>query len=216
MRLGCIGCAVVVMGLIFVLVVSGGFLFLSGNILEEPKFESLDWSRGDASGARAKLDEIILRDVGQSGRQDPVNLNEREVNALVARYLAETAGLRFDPFAVKLLQGQFLLQGRTAIRNLLQGPPFAQLAPSLPAAQLNRPIWISARGYIAIEPGTQGGKPGRARVVLTEFELGKQPIGSWPFTIVMGPTGLGLLRWPVPGVLRDVEIEDRRVVVRTR
>jgi hypothetical protein len=216
MRLGCIGCAVLTMGLIFILVVSAGFLFLSGNILEEPKLETLDWSRGDASPARVKLDEIVLRDTGQSGRQDPINLNEREVTALVARHLAETAGLRFDPFVIRLLQGRFLLQGRTAIRDLLQGPPFAQLAPTLPAAQLDRLIWITAHGYIAIEPGTPGGKPGRARVVLTEFELGKQPVGSWPFSIVMGPAGSWLLRWPVPGVLRDVEIEDRRIAVRTR
>jgi hypothetical protein len=216
MKPGCVGCLILIVGLIFLAALGGGFLFLSGNIFEEPHFEVLDWSRADAPAARYRLQEIVLRDTGQSGRQDPITLSERETNALVARHLAETAGLRFEPFAMRLVQGQFVLQGRTVLRSLLQGPPFAQLATYLPASQLDRSIWITVRGYITVEPGEPGGKPGRARVVLTEFNLGRQPVGSWPFPVVMGSAGSGLLKWPVPGTVRDVEIEDRRVVIRTR
>jgi hypothetical protein len=32
---------------------------------------------------------------------------------------------------------------------------------------------------------------------------------------VMGPAGSRLLKWPVPGSVRGINIEDRRVVVRT-
>ena len=216
MKLGCAGCLILIVALTFFAVLAGGFLFLSGNIFEEPHFEVLDWSRGDASAARYKLSEIIQRDTGQSGRKDPIVLSEREINALLARHLSETAGLRFDPFATRLTQGQFLLQGRTVLRSLLQGPPFAQLAAALPAAQLDQPIWLSVRGYIALQPGEPGGKPGRARVMLTEFNLGRQPVGNWPFSVAMGPAGSRLLTWPVPGALRDIDIEDRRVVIRTR
>ena len=216
MKLGCAGCLILIVVLAFLAILVGGFVFLSGNIFEEPHFEALDWSRADASAVRSTLREIILRDAGQSGRQDPVLLSEREINALVARHLAETAGLRFDPFAIRLVQGQFLLQGRTVLRSLLQGPPFAQLAAYLPASQLNRPIWITVRGYIAVRPGEPGGKPGQARVALTEFTLGRQPVGNWPFSAVMGSAGSGLLKWPVPGAVRDVDIEDRKVVIRTR
>ena len=216
MKFGCAGCLILIVALTFLLAVVGGFFVLSGNIFEEPRFEGLDWSRADASGTRSKLYEIVLRDAGQSGRQDPIILTEREINAWVVRYVAETAGLRFDPFAIRLTQGQFVLQGRTVLRSLLQGPPFAKLVPYLPASQLNRPIWITVRGYVAVQPGVPGGKPGRGRVILTEFNLGKQPVGSWPFSAVMGPAGTGLLSWPVPGAVRDIDIEDRRVVIQTR
>ncbi len=216
MKLGCAGCLALIVVLIFLATLVGGFFFLSGNIFGEPRFEVLDWNRADASAARYRLHEIILRNTGQSGRQDPIILSEREINALVARQLSETARLRFEPFAVRLVQGRFLLQGRTVLRSLLQGPPFAQLAAYLPASQLDRHIWITARGYVAVQPGEPGGKPGRARVVLTEFSLGKQPVGSWPFSAVMGSAGSGLLKWPVPGAVRDVDIEERRVVIRTR
>jgi hypothetical protein len=216
MKLGCVGCLILVIAVIFLGVLVGGFIFLSGNIFEEPRFEAVDWSRSDASAARSTLREIILRDAGQSGRQDPVLLSEREINALVARHLAETAGLRFDPFAIRLVQGQFRLQGRTVFRSLLQGPPFAQLAGYLRPSQLDQPIWITVRGYIAVQPGEPGRKPGQARVVLTEFNLGTQPVGNWPFSAVMGSAGARLLKWQVPGTLRDVDIEARRVVIRTR
>jgi hypothetical protein len=216
MKLGCAGCLILGVALTFIVALAGGFIFLSGNIFEEPRFETLEWSRADASSARATLREIILRDTGQSGRQDPILLSEREVNGLVARHLAETAELRFDPFAIKLVQGQFRLQGRTVLRSLLQGPPFAQIAGYLPASQLNRPIWITVRGHVAVRPGDPGGKAGQARMVLTEFSLGRQPVGNWPFSAAMGSTGMGLLKWPVPGNVRDIDIEDRRVVIRTR
>jgi hypothetical protein len=216
MKLGCGGCLLFLVAIGFLAVLAGGFLFLSGNILEEPRLLVIDWSRADASAARYKLAEIVQRDIGQSGRKDPIILAEREINALLARHLSEAAGLHFDPFATRLTEGQFLLQGRTLIRNLLQGPPFAQLAGYLPPAQLDRPIWLSARGYIALQPGNPGGKPGRARVMLTEFNLGMQPVGSWPFSVVMGPAGSRLLTWSVPGALQSIDIEDRRVVIRTR
>ncbi|SRR6266511_311069 len=216
MKLGCAGCLILIVLLVFLAAVVGAFFVLSGNMFQEPRFEVLDWSRADVAATRSKLYEIAQRDAGQSGRQDPIILTEREVNAWLVRHLAETAGLRFDPFAMRLTQGRFVLQGRTPLRSLFQGPPFAQLVPYFPAAQLNRPIWITVRGYVSVQPGEPGGKPGRARVTLTEFNLGKQPVGSWPFSVVMGPAGLGLLSWPVPGVVRDIDIADRRVVIETR
>jgi hypothetical protein len=216
MKFGCAGCLVLAVGLAFMAAVVAGFFVLSGNIFEEPRVEVLDWSRADASAVRSKLYEIVQRDAGQSGRQDPIVLSERDLNAWMARHLAETAGLRFDPFALRLTQGQFVLQGRTILRNLLQGPPFAQLVPFIPAAQLNRPLWITVHGYVSVQPGGAGGKPGRARVTLTEFDLGKQPVGNWPFSVVMGPAGWGLLSWPVPGVVRNIDIEDKRIVIQTR
>ncbi len=216
MKLGCAGCLILIVGVIFLLVVGGAFVFLSGNIFEPPPFEPFEWSRGDAFGAQSKLYEIVQRDAGQSSRQDSIILTEREVNALAAQYLAQTGNLRLEPFAVRLRPGQFVLKGRTTLGSLLQGPPFAQARPYLPQAPLARPIWITATGYIAIDQGAPGGNPGIGRVVVTEFSLGQQPVGTWPFSIVMGPAGAKLFRWPVPGTLRDVEIEDRRVAIRTR
>src|SRR6266446_5239781 len=203
MKMGCVGCLFLLIGIIFFGAVAGGFLFLSGNIFEAPPFDAVEWSRGDASSAQSK-------------RQDPVLLSEREANALAAQYLAQTSHLRFEPFGIRLTQGQFTLRGRTELGSILQGPPFAQIRPYLPAAQLARPVWISARGYVALDQGAPGKNLGTARLVVSEFSLGRQPVGTWPFSIVMGPASRKLFRRPVPGTVRDVEIEDRRIVIRTR
>jgi hypothetical protein len=216
MKMGCAGCLLLLIGIIFLAAVAGGFLFLSGNILEAPPFDAVEWSRGDAYSAQSKLYELVQRGAGQSTRQDPVILSEREANALAAQYLAETGHLRFEPFGIRVTQGQFSLRGRTQLGDILQGPPFAQLRPYLPAAQLTRPVWISVKGYIALDQGAPGMKPGTARVVVSEFSLGQQPVGTWPFSIVMGPASTKLFHWPVPGTVRDVEFEERRVVIRTR
>jgi hypothetical protein len=61
----------------FLVVVAGGFLFLSGNIFEEPRFEGIEWRRADASPALSKLAELVQRDAGRSGRQDSILLGER-------------------------------------------------------------------------------------------------------------------------------------------
>ena len=216
MKMGCVGCLLLLVGIIFFTAVAGGFLFLSGNIFEAPPFDAVEWSRGDASTAQSKLYELVQRDAGQSTRQDPVLLSEREANALAAQYLAQTGHLRFEPFAIRLTQGQFTLRGRIQLCSILHGPPFGQIRPYLPAAQLARPVWISARGYVALDQGAPGKNPGTGRVVVSEFSLGRQPVGTWPFSIVMGPASTKIFHWPVPGSVRDVEIEDHRIVIRTR
>jgi hypothetical protein len=65
------------------------------------------------------------------------------VIVLIARHLDETAGLKFDPLAVRLTPAA-VLQGRT-VGNLLQGPPFAQLASQLRGVT-PAPHLITARG----------------------------------------------------------------------
>src|SRR5207249_2369004 len=97
MKMGCVGCLFLVIGIIFFAAVAGGFLFLSGNIFEAPPFDAVEWSRGDASSAQSKLYELVQRDAGQSTRQDPVLLSEREANALAAQYLARRVTCASSP-----------------------------------------------------------------------------------------------------------------------
>ncbi|MBF8288868.1 MAG: hypothetical protein HW381_1976, partial [Candidatus Rokubacteria bacterium] len=51
-KLSCAGCLILVIAVTFLAVLAGAFIFLSGNIFEEPRFEALDWSPANASTAR--------------------------------------------------------------------------------------------------------------------------------------------------------------------
>jgi hypothetical protein len=215
MKPGCIGCGLLVAVVLAIGVSVAGGLFLSVNIFLDPDVRPASFSKSDGFSAQNKLFEVVLRQTGRSGRTDPIVITEREANAFLSRHLEEAAGLRLAPIVVRFTRNEVLVQGQTPLRSLLTGPPFAQVAPYIPGARLDQPVWVTARGHIVVEPDTAG--PVRhGRVELTELALGKQPVSSILLYVMMGPVASGLLRWQVPSVVRAVEIEDGRVLIRTR
>jgi hypothetical protein len=212
---GCLGCGLLVVIVLAIGVAVAGGLFLSVNIFLDPDVRPASFSKSDGFSAQNKLFEVVLRQMGRSARTDPIALTEREANAFLSRHLEEVAGLRLAPIVVRFTRNEVLVQGQTPLRNLLTGPPFAQLAPYVPGARLDQPVWVTVRGRIVVEPDAAGGTR-HGRVELTELALGKQPVSSILVWVMMGPVASGLLRWPVPAVVRAVEIEDGRVLIRTR
>lgn len=216
MRFGCFGCLVLLVAFLVVIVAAAGFIFLSGNMGTPPDVQPTRFTRADGFSAQRKLYELVLRESGRSTRTDPVILSEAEVNAFLANHLTETANLPFSPLIVRFEGGQLELRGQTVLRNLLQGPPFPQLMPYLPAAHLDQTVWVTVRGRFIIDhPRTKGGRT-YARVEVSEFALGKQPVGRWLLWLMLGPAGSKLLRFQVPTIVDSVQIEERRVMIRTQ
>ena len=216
MRLGCFGCLVLGVVVLVVAVGALGIVFLSGNITSPPDVQVTRYSRADGHSAQQKLYELVLRQTGRSSRQDPVVITEQEANAFLANHLAEAADLPFDPLIVRFTNGQIELQGQTPLRNLLQGPPFAQLLPYVSDNRLDRPMWVTIRGRIVIEGKGIEGSRSYGRVDLSDFALGKQELGTWLVSFMMGPTAKRLLRWQVPSVVRDIQLQDGKAIVVTR
>jgi len=216
MRLGCFGCfalAVVVLG---ILVVAGGVLFLSTNILATPDIRPVPYSKADGYAAQQKLYEVYLRQSGRSSRKDPIVLTEREANAFLSQHLSEVSGMPVTPLNLRFEQGQFLAQGRMALRYLFQGPPFAYVASYVPPRRLDQPVWVTVRGRIDIENGGAQGAKRYGNVSVTELVLGRQPINGFLLYVMMGPSGAGLFRWPVPAVVEAVQFESGEALIRTR
>jgi hypothetical protein len=207
MRFGCFGCLVLIVAIMVVMVAAAGFLFLSGNMATAPDVQPTRFTRADGFSAQRKLYELVLRESGRSTRIDPVILSEAEVNAFLSNHLAESADLPFSPLIVRFAGGQMELRGQTILRHLLQGPPFPQFMRYLPAEKLDQPVWVTVRGRFVIE---------HARVDVTEFALGKQPVGKWLLWLMLGQTGSKLLRFQVPAVVDSVQIDERRAVIRTQ
>ncbi len=77
-------------------------------------------------------------------------------------------------------------------------------------------VWVTLRGRLSVESGIGGGAARYGKISVTEFALGKQPVNSWLLTIMMGPSGVSLLRWQVPPNIESVDIDEGQVVIRTR
>lgn len=216
MRLGCVGCLALFLLILLVAVAALGIVFLSGNIMSPPEVHPVRFTNADGYSAQQKLYEIVRRQSGRSSRQDPVVLTEEEANAFLSNHLAEAADLPFNPLTVKFTNGQVEVKGQTALRNLLQGPPFAQILPHVSDSRLDKPIWVTVKGHIVIEGPRGGGGRAYGRVDLSEFALGRQDLGAWLLSLMLGSTSSRILRWQVPSVVQEVRVEEGKAIIVTR
>jgi hypothetical protein len=76
-------------------------------------------------------------------------------------------------------------------------------------------VWVSIQGRITIGAGGEATER-TADVSVTEFVLGRQPISPFFLYMLMGPSGAGLFRFRVPGVVEGVDIQGGRATIRTR
>jgi hypothetical protein len=209
---GCLGCVLVIVAILVIAVVGLGILFLSTNIFGPLDVKPVSFTKNDGYSAQQKLFEVALRQSGRSSRRDPLTITEPEANAFLSKHL-DQSGLPLSPIVVRFTKGEVLAQGQTAFRNLLKGPPFAQIAPYLSTKRLDEPVWVTVRGRIKIE-GTGNSRHGSVDV--TEFALGKQSLGSILLLLLMGPSGGGLLEWPVPAVVDQVRVGEGQLSITTR
>jgi hypothetical protein len=213
-RLGCFGCAIlVVVGLIVVAVVAVA-IFLSTGVVGAPEVRSVPFTKNDGYAAQQKLFEITRRQSGASKRKEPLVLTEAEATAFLSRHMAEDTHIPLSSTTVHFEKGQILLQGQTSVRKLLQAPGFAQLLSYLPGDRLDQPVWVTVRGRIAIQAGA--GTTPHAIVSVTQFDLGRQPIPSALLSSILGRFGPDPLRWPVPSIVTGVDIEEGRALIQTR
>lgn len=216
MRFGCFGCLAVMVILMVIVMAALGLIFMSGNITAPPDTQPTRYSRADGLSAQQKLYELVLRQSGRSSRQDPVVITEQEANAFLANHLAEAGGLPFDPIMVRFTAGQLEMQGQTPLRNLLQGPPFAQLLPYVSDSRLDYPIWVTIKGRILLEAKGLRGDRTYGRIELSNFQLGKQELGGWLLSLMLGPTSQRMMRWQVPAVVQEIEIQPGKLIIATR
>jgi hypothetical protein len=212
MKLGCFGCLLLIVTLLVVVVVVLGVVFLSTNIFSPPDVPTVSFTRNDGYAAQQKLFEVVSRQAGRSSRRDPIVITQPEANAFLSKHL-EQSGLPLSPIVVRFSKGQVLAQGQTAFRNLLKGPPFAQIAPYISDKRMDEPVWVTVQGAIKVE-GTGASRHGSVEV--TQFALGKQHLGSFLLFLLMGPSGGGLLQWPLPAVVDDIRVGDGQLFISTR
>lgn len=212
MKMGCFGCLLLIVVILVVVVVGLGVIFLSTNIFTAPEVRPVSFTKTDGYAAQQKLFEVASRQLGRSSRRDPITISEPEGNAFLSRHL-ERSGLPLSPIVVRFNRGEILVQGQTQFRNLIKGPPLAQIARYLSDKRLDEPVWVTVVGRIKIEGA---GNSRHGSVEVDQFALGKQHLGSSLLMLLMGPSGGGLLQWPVPAVVDEVRVGEGHLSIATR
>jgi hypothetical protein len=216
MRLGCVGCLLFILIAVILGIAAAGALFFSANIFEDLDIQAPPFSASDGYRAQQKLYEIILREGRKSSRRDPIVLSERELNAFLSRHLLESVSVSFSKLSVLLLSDNSVeFRGRTELRNLLRGVPFAQIAPYLPPGKLDEPVWVRVRGHLKLERGAVRRDREYATLEVTEFSMGAQPMSVWLLQLMLGSRSQDLFRWQIPGVVEAITVEEGRLLIRT-
>jgi hypothetical protein len=215
MRLGCLGCLGVIVGLLLLGGLVAGALWVWTGIQSTPPMLSASVAKADPAAVERKLAEIGLRASGRSTRSEPLVLGEPEVAALVSTHLAD-AGLVLSPVTVRLRPGQASLQGRLPVAAFIEGSPVAWAAPALPRSTLSSPVWITLAGHLELEHPAGPRRPRYAQVALLTTRIGRIPMPIWLLSLMLGPRGASLLRWQVPGVIDHLEVGEGRLTLRTR
>ena len=197
-------------GVFVVLILGGGVgVTILTRSLSWPEQAVVSRSPSD-SGLRVEgvIAQLFLREAGLSTRQDPLVLVAADVNAFLAGHV-EVRDSPVWPVQVQIHPTEVELGGATTVGQLVETSIGASLAQVLPASVAAHPVWISARGLIAIV------SPGRAEFVAHAAAIGRQEVPLTLFWKVVGGRPRSL-EWRMPRVVERMEIEPGRIVIHTR
>ena len=215
MKVGCMGCFLLLLVIAVVFLGGAVALYFSGAVFDMPAVSRAEYTPSDGYRAQQKLFDLVSRDSRRSSLE-PVVLTEREVNAFLVRHLEEGEGIPFSPLVVKIFPGTIEVRGQTTLRNLFRGFPFSLLADYLPTSTLNRPVWVTVSGTIQVERGRSRTEREYGRFQVSQFSLGNQELGPWVFSLMLGWREQSLLRWQLPPVVDTITIEQGRLIITPR
>lgn len=213
MRLGCAGCLVGI--LIVVLAIAGvaSALLALARATDEPDIALPVPSPADGLRAQQKLYDVAR---GSRGGSKEVVLTEAELNAFLARHLADAAELPLTGMVVRLVDRDVIeFVGRFPARHLLSELPFASLGSLLPARWIDRPAWLSLRARVGVERGASREQRRYLRLDVERFALGRQRLPSVLVRLLFSPATLRILRWRLPETVESLTVGPGRVVIRT-
>ncbi len=210
MRLGCVGCLLLIAVLAGLMIAGAGAVLFSTAIFSLPeKLVQPDYTAADGHRAQRKLAEIVLRERQLARGTSPVVMTQQELNAFLANHLEESEKIPLRPLLVRLTPGTVELQGQTTLKGLFIGLPFSLLGEYLPQSYVKRPVWVTIQGRVKLDKHT-------GYFDILDFSLGNQSISPWLFSWMLGQKRSHLLRWQLPTSVERIVIEEGRAVINTR
>jgi hypothetical protein len=210
-RLGC-GCLLIVFLVAFLI---GGLGWMAQGFLEPADLQPVIFTPADGVNAQQKLYEVVGRATGGKRTARSIVLSEQEINAFLARHLAEIADMPIMGAIVHLRANDvFELAVRLPTRILLAETPLSGILDLSPARWVDRPVWLRLRARTQVEPAPSG--PRRfLRLDVERLYLGRTRLPAVAHRLVLSPMALKLLLWPLPTGIDDIKVERQQVVIRS-
>lgn len=212
MKLGCIGC------LTSVVLVAAlcGAIWAGIQVLREPDLPVVASTPEEGVRAQQRIFEIVRRGRHRGERAaETIVLSEREVNAFFSRHLAEIPDLPVTDLGLRLPGGgRAEFRARLPLRSLFGEPPLSGLAGALPAALLDRRVWLRVGTRPRLDVGAARRESRYLRFEVMDFAVGRQRLPAVLLRVLLDPAMLRVLRWPVPDGVDTVTVEAGRVLVR--
>jgi hypothetical protein len=206
--LGCLALIVILMG-------ATGLCWLGFQAFREPEFHAPVTAAQDGLQAQRKIYEIVRARSGRRMAAEPVVLTQGELNAFLSHHLAEAAEVPLSDIGLRLAaDGTVELLGRLPLAHHVTEPPLSGFAGVLPAILLGRPVWLTMRARVRLEPSLTRRERRYLRLDVYEFAVGRQRLPALLHRILLDPQTLQVLRWPVPGSIEAITVEAGRVVIR--
>ena len=207
-RVGCAGCLT---GFALLASVAGAGWGVY-EMMRRPESPAVTTSASDGLRAQQKIFDV-LRSPG-SGRSRTVALSEREVNGFLRRHLADEADLPLREIVVHLSRdGEAEIVGQLPLRQVLASPPFSAIPSVLPQQVRERGVWLTVVARVTLESADTRGERRRLRLDVVRFRLGRARLPEPMMRLLLDPSILMLLRWPMPRGLEDLRIEPGRLIL---
>lgn len=215
MRLGCGGCLGSLLALALAVTALGGLMWGIQQAVTPPESVRADGRQSDAEAARearVRAERKLLELLARRGRgpRTPVFLSEAELEALLAARLGELGDLPIAAVALRLPgEGVVDLAVSLPLRVLLAETVPRAVLGVVPEAWVDRPVWLRLRGRAQVEAG--GGSRRYLRLVVDRTGIGRLPLPAFAPRLLLPPSALRLLRWPIPEALEELRVEAGRI-----
>jgi hypothetical protein len=208
------GCAVAFGVALGAVVLGGTSLWMGWRLVQEPDVPAAVGSPGDGARAQQKIFDVA-RGGAARARSTPhtVVLSEAELNGFLSRNLVEVAKMPVSVRAVRLAgDGIVEFKGLLLLRDVLAASPLASLVP---AAWLDRQVWLHLTARASLEVGATRSQRRYLRFDLQRFAIGRQPLPGFFRWLLPSPGLHGLLRWRMPDSVESITIESGTVAIRS-
>ena len=208
-RLGC-GC---LSTLFLVAFLVAGTAWMAQGVFQSPDLSPVSFAAADGVRAQQKVFDLVGRSASPRTSRSVV-LTEREINAFLARHLAEVADIPVMG-AIAHLDGNgvFDLAVRLPTRIVLAETPIGGILDVSPTPWGDRLLWLRLRARARVEPAMTGSRR-FLRLDVERFYLGRTRLPAIVHRLFLSPMTLRLLSWPLPAGIDDVKVEREHVVIK--